>query len=480
MNITRETAEDKLTATIKIEMQKADYSANVDKILKDYQKRANMPGFRPGKVPFSLISKMYRSAVTADEVNKLVSEQLSKYIADNDMHILGSPMNSIDKQEQIDFDVMENFDFYFDVALEPQFDVTFDGLKPVTRYEILIGEDMVKKYVDDTRMRMGKDIEPETVEAGDNLFGQFIQLDGDKNVLENGITHSASISVNKIEDEENRKKFIGMKQGDTIIFNPMEYFNDENAVARMLDINVNIAKNMKSEFSYTIDRITRRVPAEITEEFFDKVFPNGNIHSMAEFEDKIRNDAKVSFSSETDKKFMNDCIDVLVEKYNFPLPEEFMKRWILSRQDENDKNSITKEELDADFEEKYAKSIRWQVIENLIVKQNQLNVTKDDVRKHLISLFIGQTGMDAEDKESEQRAATFVDDFMSKEENLEQINSVYEHLMEANIIKLFGDKMQIETKETSYMDFIKILYPVPETPAEDKPAEEKPAETENK
>ena len=133
MNITRETAEDKLTATIKIEMQKADYSANVDKILKDYQKRANMPGFRPGKVPFSLINKMYRSAVTADEVNKLVSEQLSKYLADNDLHILGSPMNSIEKQEQIDFDVMENFDFYFDVALEPQFDVTFDGMKPVTR-----------------------------------------------------------------------------------------------------------------------------------------------------------------------------------------------------------------------------------------------------------------------------------------------------------------------------------------------------------
>ena len=470
MNITKENAENNLTATIKIELVKADYDANVDKVLKDYQKRANMPGFRPGKVPFALVSKMYRPSVIADEVNKLISSELSKYIDENNMKILGNPMTNFEKQDQINFDTEDNFVFYFDVALEPEVDIILDDSIIVQKYDINIDDDMVGKYVVDTRNRMGNDIEPETSEMGDVITGTFQQLNENKELLVDGITNHATLDLNKISDEEKRKKFIGLKVNDVVTFNLITVFEDENDVAIMLNINANIAKNMKSDFNFTVDKITRRVPAEITEEFFDKIYPGKNIHSMAEFEDKIRQDAKISFSSETDKKFMSDCIDALIAKYNFPLPDDFMKRWILSNQKEDSKNPITKENIDANYVE-YSKSIRWQVIENLIITKYQLDVTKDDVRNHLINLFLGQLG--SEDPEAKKRAEEYVDRFMENDKNGEQIKSVYDHIIDKNLINLFSDKLKVEIKPITYTDFIKVLYPIPEqTPNVIKTTEE--------
>lgn len=460
MNITRENTMNDLMATIKIEISNADCEERINKVLKSYQKKAQMPGFRPGKVPFSMISKMYRSHVAVEEVNKLVSENLSQYLQDNKVRILGSPMTNLEKQQPVDLDVPGDYEFYFDIALEPTFDVVLDDSIVVNKYQINIEDEMVQKYIENTRKRLGTDIEPEVSEDFDGLTGTFTQLDENGEVLENGIVNTAFFALEDVTDEENRKNLLGLKKGDVVVFNPIKYIPNERIVANLLKVDDTIAKNMTSNFSFVVEGIKRRVLAEITEDFFEKVFPNGHIHSVAEFEDRIRQDARLSFSSETEKKFMNDSIDALVKKYEFPLPVDFMKRWILSTQQKN--SNVTKEDLDANFETKYANVIRWQVLQNLIAMQYQITIEKDDVKNHLVSLFIGQSGMDEADPESAKRALVFVEEFMENAENAEQVNSVVEHLHNKKLVELFETKFKVESTPINYMDFVKILYPAPE------------------
>ncbi|MDR2083468.1 MAG: trigger factor [Bacteroidales bacterium] len=452
MNISREKTND-LTEIIKIEIEKADYEKAVEHKLKDYQKNYNHPGFRPGKVPMSLVKKMVGGRIIADEVDKLVSESLYNYIEEPKIKILGSPLPDMTRQKEIDLDSEEHFEFYFEIALAPEIDVELDKSIVIPEYDIEIEEEVVQKYITDTQTRLGKTIEPEKSELNDYLYGTFVQLSQDGNILENGITHSATVAIDMVTGKTIQKKLIGAKVGDVIVFNPMKAYKNETEVAAMLNIDKEIAKDLKSEFNYTVEKITRREPAELNEELFKQVFPQDDIHSVAEFEDRIRTDAKISLSSETQRKFMQDAIDVIVEKFKFSLNDDFMKRWILATNTSSE-NKVSPEELEIQYP-KYEKGLRWQVIEALLEKKYELKVTREDVRNHLMELFMGKA---AGLPEVEERANEFVDKFMSNNENAEQIRSIYDHLMEQNIVRLLKEKVTVEVKNILYKDFIELMY----------------------
>ncbi len=449
MNITKEKASD-VSCTVKIEIVKEDYEEKVQKELKKLARNAQMPGFRAGKVPMSLITKKYRSSVLVDNINKLVSENLNNYIETNKLKVLGSPVPNDDLQEQIDFDYKENFDFYFDIALFPELDFELDNKLSVPFYEIEIDDEMVNKYLEDLKVRLGETIEPETIELTDYVAGTFVQLDEDGNVLKDGITSTATLALDTIKLKTIQRKFEGKKVGDVVVFDPMRAFKNAKEVARMLTTDEDVVKDLKAEFNYTIEKITRRVPAELNEETFKKVYPQDNISSIAELEDRVKQDARVSFNSETERKYYNDSIEKLVETIKFDLAEDILKKWMISA---NQDKENAKEEIENQFDA-IIKNVRWQVIESYLIEKYNIEVTYKDVEEHLISLFMGN----AKDiPEAEKRAKEFVTSFLSNPENQNQIKSVFDHLLEQRLINLFKEKTEPETKTVSYEEFIKII-----------------------
>lgn len=447
MNITKEKASE-LSCTIKIELQKDDYEAKVNKKIKDYAKQASMPGFRPGKVPVSLISKMYRPSILVEEVNALVSDALSNYIEENKLKMLANPVPNEELQEQLDFDNQENFDFYFDIALAPELDFDLNKKVTVPMYDIEIDDEMVQKYIDDVKRRFGETINPETAELTDLVFGEFTELDEEGNVKDGGINHSSTLVLDTIKLKTIQKKFVGAKVGDVIKFDPMRAIKDEKEVGHMLNIDADKAKELKSEFNFKIESITRRKLAELNEETFKKIYPQDNIASVAELEDRIKQDAKVSFSAETERYFMKACSDKLIEANKFELADDILKRWLLST---NKDNNLTEESLEEQYSD-ISNSIRWQIIESYLVEKYDINIERDDIYNHLMELFMGNA---SDVPEAKERAKEFVDKFMSNPDNEKQIRSVSDHLLEKKLTDLFKEKLKVETKTVSYEDFIK-------------------------
>ena len=454
MNITKENLNE-LSAIIKIELQKEDYEPAVNDTLKNLQKTYNMPGFRPGKVPSGLISKMFRSKAIIDEVDKLVSNSLFKYIEDNSIDIIGSPLSDTERQQEIDFDdtTVTNYDFYFKIALAPQLDINLDDIT-ATKYEIEVEDDFIQKYIDDTCKHFGTIDNKESIDdINSYVVGDLSQLNEDNSVMDNGISSSDStIAIDKIADKDIQDTFIGKKVGDTVIFNPITAFNNPTEVATMLNIKTNEAKELTSNFIYTIKKITYQKPAEVNEELFKKVYPQDEIHSLEEYKERIKKDAMMSFSAETDNLFSRDVNDTLMEKYKFDMDEEFVKQWLISTNEKSDKH-LTAEELDKDFE-KYAQAIRFQFISAAIEKKYNIAVTAKDVENNLHNLFMGY--MPSTDAEAEERAKIFVDSFMKKDENKEQIRNIYEHLVDKEVQKAFNEHVKIETKVIKYQDFIEL------------------------
>ena len=284
MNITQESTGD-LTAVVKIELVKEDYENQVNTVLKDYQRKATMPGFRPGKVPMGMIKKMYGKAVLAEEVNKVISESLQNYLTENEIKTLGHPLPNEDKQEMIDFDSMEKFDFFFDIAMHPEINIELSDKIKMDYYKIKVDDASVEKYFEDLRKRNGTPTNPEKSEEGDLLRGKAVELEEGK-IKEGGVENETTIGVDSIKLKTIQKKFIGKGAGDKIVFNPMKATKNETEVASMLGIDkTNDALN--SDYEFTVENVSRFEPADVNDEFYATVFPDQQFKDEAEFRARL-------------------------------------------------------------------------------------------------------------------------------------------------------------------------------------------------
>lgn len=451
MNITKENVSD-LTAEIKLHIEKEDYKEKVDEILKDHRKKASMPGFRPGKVPYGLIKKKYGDMVFFEEVNKLVQESLINYIKDNDFKIIGSPLPNNEKSSfPADMDEKESFDLVYDVALEPEFEVDLSNNEFKVDYnKIKVNDEEVEKLLQEMRKRYGDYTNPEEVEGGDLLYGEFTELDENGNNKEDGIINKSSISLDYIKNDDIKNKLIGIKKEETVVFNPMEATGNESEVAAMLDIDKDVAKELKSNFSFTLLSISRVVEAELNQEFFDKVYKNENIESEEDLKVKIREDAEKTYSNEADKVFVNKVMEKLKNELNIEIPAEFLKRWLV----ETDKEQkLTHEEVDKNFD-MYAETIKFQLIQNKIEKEYDIKVEESDVDEYLEAFIRKQFAHLLQDKEKEEETIKGI--ISSVKQNKEEMDKVHNNLLNKKITELFKDKVNMEEKEVSYEEFVKI------------------------
>lgn len=448
MEITRENTGE-LTATIKMVISPADHNESVTKILKDYQRKANVPGFRPGHVPFGMIKKLYGGAVFADEVNKLVSNKLHQYIEDEKLDILGQPLPNTTLTPEFDWKEGQDIEFFFDLGMAPSFDVVLDEKIAVDYHVIKVDDAMVDKYVEDMRQRFGTMTNPEVAGEKDVLFGEFVQMDAEGNDFENGITHSSKVTIDLISDTDVKNKMIGAKAGDAIVFHPLKATGNALEASAMLGITKAEVEDMVSDFRFTINEISTMSPADMDEEFFQKVFPGSEIKTEKEFRDKVTAESESAFVADSDHLFAHHMQEKLVEAVPLSLPDEFMKRWLI----ESNEGKLTAEDIDRDYH-KYTEGMKWQLIENKIIRESGIEVGDQEIKDYIKDYYLqGWRTMQLTD-DLMDRLETIADSFLK--DKPAEVRRIVDSLYGQRVSAYVKSKVKLNEKEISYDDFIKL------------------------
>lgn len=447
MNISRENTGD-LTAIIKVQLTEEDYADKVKKSLNELRRKANIPGFRQGHVPFGMVKKMYGSSVMAEEVNKVLSDSLNNYIAEEKLNILGNPIPS-ENHEKVDFNTQTEFTFTFDIGLSPEINLELNKDIKVPYSKIEVAENMVDDYVKDIQERFGEHKHPEGIEATNKVTGVFTQLNEEGEVLEGGIkAENATFNMEDIQLKTIIKLLVGKKVGDTVKFDPMRAIKDANKVSAMLQVAKVMVEDMKAEFNFEIKEITEVIPAEIDEELFKKAYPSAELKSEEDLRNRIKEDAGKQFEGESDKLFMGKAVDTIIEKAALNLPDEFMKRWIL----EQNEGKMTAEQLDVQYDS-YANSLKWQLLQNKIITDHKIEVSQDDVKAHVRKFISGQYFGGMEQNEAfESQLDSIVDNVLKNEE---EVKKIYDQLYDEKILNLFKESVTLDEETLSLDDFIK-------------------------
>ncbi|MGV8139131.1 MAG: trigger factor [Mangrovibacterium sp.] len=449
MNITKENI-DALNATITVKIEKNDYEPTVEKVLKDYRKKANMPGFRPGMVPAGLIKKMYGKAVIADEVNKMLSQNLSQYFINEKLSVLGDPLPNEEKQPPINWEKDEDFEFVFDLAMAPDIEVKLDKRNKFTYYTITVDEDTVNKQVEAYTGRFGENVQVEEAGEKDLLRGNFIQLDAEGNEIQDGIkAERVIVSVDLIKDETIKNEIIGKKTGDSIVLDPVKAYENRHEVGHLLNLSHEDAEKVEGDFRFTILEVLRFKPAGINEELFKKAFgENTEVKTEEDFRNTIKKELQDNFIFSGNYKLAIDTRETLIEKVNMELPEEFLKRWIKV----TNKN-LTDEQIENDFPN-FIKDLRWQLIRDRLVKDHGVEVTEDDIKaegKRIAAMQFSQYGMfNVPDEHLENYAAQMM-------KNEEERKRLFTKAEEDKILDVIKTKVTLEEKEISQEEFNKLL-----------------------
>ena len=447
MNITKEKIDD-LNAVIKVQVNQADYQEKVDKVLKEHRKNANIPGFRKGHVPMGMIKKQVGTNVLVDEINKLLSTSLQEFITEEDLNLLGNPLPKLDEQNTIDWETQKDFEFNYEVGVAPEFDVDLGAKLKLDYYKIKVATKDVDKYVNDVAKRYGKMVNPDVAEADDMLFGKFEELDGSGNIKEDGINHSSVIIINAVTDKKLQKSLVSAKAGDVFELDPKKVSEHDTDQAAALGIDVTALKGIISKFKFTVEKINRVIPAELNQELFDKVYGPNTVKDETEFRAKVSDELGKGLSTDADRKLKADIQEKLIDKLKIKLPDSFLKRWIVA----SNEKPISPEQVEEEYDN-YAKGLKWQLIENKIIKNHDVKVTPEEVVEHTKGLLKQQmAGMGLPDNNDEELTETA----NRVLQNEEEARNLYMMMYDNKLMELYKNSIKLKEKEVSYDDFIKI------------------------
>ena len=446
MKITQSKAKD-LMATITVEVAAADYTEKVDKVLKDYRKTADVPGFRKGKTPMAIINKKYRTSVIVEEVNKLLQDELYKHISAEKVRVLGSPM-PID-ETPIDWENTEDFTFQYEVGLAPEFDVKITAKDKLNYYKIKADAKLVDGYCTDIAKRYGKMSNPEVSVEGDLIFCAISQLDVDGNVMSNGISNEATVAMEYIADAKIKKQFVGVKKDDVLKVNVMKAFTNHSDLGSMLNVSHDALHNLTSEeFQFTVKNINQLAPAELTTELFDKVYGEGTVKDVKEFKAKVQAEAEGQFVGESDRMLKNDIVTYFIEKLKLQMPDDFLKRWLVQTSEQ----PITMEMLATEYD-MYAKSLQWQLIENKILENYEVKVTQDDVLNQTKKLIGSQMKQYGQPEGDDAQLTDIATNILKNEEERKKI---YDQIFDERTLVVYKENFKLTEKNVTYDEFVKL------------------------
>jgi len=450
MNIVKEQI-DVLNALVKVRISKEDYEPNVQKTLADYKKKARIDGFRPGKVPSGLIQKMYGKQAMLEEVNKLLSESVTKFLSDQKIHILGDPLPSEKEQAIIDWENQTEFEFAFDLGLAPEFELNLSKKDKLNFYDITPAAKVTETYLDSYLRRYGSFATCDVVEDGnESLTGNFVELNEDGTVKDSVIvTDNSVIYLEFMKDEKLKKEVIGLKIGDTLTFNLRKAYPNDVELASILHMKKEEVASIDSDFLLTINSISRFQKAILNQELFDKVFGEGEIKSEEEFKEKIQVEIKHNLQRESEYKFRMDVKEALLLKADFKLPEAFLKRWIFSINE----GKFTLDQIDADFP-KFMSDLRWQLMQNKAIKEHDLKISDEELiefAKYITRMQFEQYGLHNVPDEN-------IDNYAKESlKRPEEKKRMMEKLYEDKVIDYVKTLITVEDKVISSEDFDKLM-----------------------
>ena len=449
MNITRENLNE-VNAVIKVLVEKSDYEKPVNDALKEYRQKAVIPGFRPGKVPAGIIKKRFGNAILIEEVNKLLSHNLSTYLVEEKLNILGEPLPSEEHQKEIDWATDENYEFAFDIAITPEVNIALDKRSKYEYYKIAVSEKMINQQEEMVKSQLGKNVPANEVVENSSVRGNFVQLNENGQPLEGGIApEGVLLAVDRIKDAEIKKSFIGKKKDDVLVFDPVKAFENRHEIGHMLNIKHEEADELNSEFSFTITEILQFEKAELNEELFKKLYGEETaIKTIEDFRNKTKEEIATSLVQSSDYKFALDTRDTLVEKAKLELPKSFLRRWLIAINKE-----LSVEQIDKEFDA-FIKDLEWQIIKDAIAKDNELKVTAEEMQdfaKQLARAQYQQYGLyDIPDEQLE----SFSKMILEKKEEAERI---YQKLFEDKVIAVVKEKVTLNEKEVTQEEFNEML-----------------------
>jgi trigger factor len=448
MIITRENIDD-LNTVLKVEIKKPDYEEKVENVLKDYRKKANIKGFRPGMVPIGLVKKMYGRAVQIDEINKIVTENIQKYIADEKLEILGDPLPKIDEQELLDFDTQEDFSFSFELGLTPAIDLKINKKTKVSQYQIVIDEKMRNDYLENYTRRFGELRAAETTEEKDVIKGKLEAIDSDGNPIPEGpVTESTSLSIDIIKDKKIKKQFIGKSLNDTIDFDLKKAFPNDTEIAGLLHLKKEEVEGVTGNFRFTVSEISRFHPAELGTDLYTRIYGEGIVNSDEEFMKKIEEEIATSLKRESDYKLMIDIKAMALEKTDFQLPEEFLKKWLLRVNEKTTSDQIEKE-----FES-FRKDLRWQLIRNKIARDNDVKITEEELLAEAANITRYQFQQYGLHYATNEQIENYAKETLKREEDAKRIA---DKILEEKAIMILKDLLKLESKSVSIDEFNKLF-----------------------
>lgn len=441
---------DAVSGIVKLEIEKADYEKQVEKSLRSFRQKVNMPGFRKGMVPMGLLKSVYGVQVLVEELNKIVSEKLYNYIQENKLNILGEPMPSETEQKLIDFNTQEDFEFCFDVALAPEIDVELSKNDKLTVYQVVIDDDAVDKQVESYAANQGSYDSVDDVQERDMVKGTVTELENGAPKEGGMVVEDAVLIPFYMDDADEKAKFIGAKKEASVVFNPYKaYEGNESELASFLKTDKAVAHDMTSDFSFEIKEITRHKNAEVNQELFDKVFGEGVVKGEDEFRAKIKEILSEQFVPRANYKFLQDARDVLVKKAGeLKFADAMLKRWLLRA---NDKN--TPEKLEEDYPD-IIEDLKYQLIKEKLVKENDLKVEDAD-----LEAFAGRV---AKAQFVQYGMLSVPDDVVSRyaKDMLKDKNTAHniiDRAVEEKLADWLKEQVTLEAKEVSVEEFNKLF-----------------------
>ena len=448
MNISFENP-DKVNGLLTITVEEADYQASVEKTLKDYRKKANYPGFRPGMVPMGLIKKQFGASAKMDAINKLIGEQIYKYMQDNKIQMLGEPLPS-EKQEAQDLEKPAPYTFAFDIAVAPEFKIELNGHNKIDHYTITVDDALIDRQVDMFASRSGSYEKAESYEDNDMLKGDLRELDEQGNTKEGGVTvEAASIMPNYIKNEAQKALFNGAKLGDIITINPSEAYESEAEIASLLKVERDRVKDFKGNFSYQITDIQRYKKHPVDQELFDQMFGKDTVKDEKAFREKIAEGLKAQLAVDADYKFILDVRAYCEKKVGkLQFPDALLKRIMLKN------NKDQGEEFVEQNYEQSVQELTWHLIKEQLVAANQIKVDDADVlnaAKETARVQFAQYGMN---NVPDEYVENYAKEILKKREN---VDGLVDRAVDIKLTDALKKVVKLNEKEISLDDFNKMM-----------------------
>ena len=441
---------DSVRGIIKLEIVKSDYEGAIEKELRHLRQKANYPGFRKGMVPMNMIKKMYGKHVLVDEVNKIVGENLFKYIRENNLNILGEPLASEAEPSHVDFDTQEDFVFNFDVALAPEINITLSKDDILPYYQVKIDEDLLNKQVEAYTANFGTYEKVEDAEEKDLVKGTIAELENGTPKEGGIVVENAVLMPQYIKDEAEKAKFIGAKVNSVVVFNPNKAFEGAEAeISGLLHVDKEKVAELTGDFSFEIKEITRHKNAELNQELYDKVFGENVVTSEEEFKQKIREALAEQFEPQSDFKFLTDARDVLIQKAGeLKFADDILKRWLLVA---NEKN--TAENIEKNYDQ-IIKDLTFHLIRQKLVSDNDLKSSDEEIEEFATRVAKAQFAQYGMLSVPEDVLSNYAKNMLKNKQTLENI---LERTAEEKLAKWLREQITTDVKEVSTEEFAKLF-----------------------